>query len=172
MKENKTKNSQQAKRIELKLEVKLDSYQGKDGKTYETVVAELVDPFPEYVEDFNHKRIAPRWDRDAAVFRFRMKRQLRTSDNVILKGYCEPVGFVSKKPEDNGKTVYYPGIFVTAPYSGEDVEFAFKKNKITEGGKITYSESSDSYVFRDLVSEQWGGSYEPAESVVSGEDAE
>lgn len=155
------------KHIPLKLRVFMTTFtddKGKESNPY--LAAELVDPFPEYAEEFNHVRIAPRWKRDIAVFKFRMKVALRGKTEVFFDGYCEPVGFVSKKEGDAGTMVYYPGIFFQMPYAGEPVEFAFKLRPSGTGpdGKQTFEQSPDSFVFRDIVSEKWGGSYEPAVS--------
>ena len=151
------------KRIPLKIRVFLDSFKNSDGEDIPYVAAELLDPFPEYLEDFNHVRIAPRWKRDIAIFKFRMRHYLRSHDDVTLEGYCVPVGFASKKAEDAGIIIYYPGIFFNMPYAGAAIEFAFKQRTETDAdGKKTYEQSPDSYVFRDIVAELWGGSYEPA----------
>lgn len=150
------------KRIPLKIKVGLEPYEF-NGKKGLTVKAELVDPFPEYADIFNNVRIAPRWNKDAAIFKFRMRVYLRTHDDVVLDGYCVPVGFESAKPEEAGTMIYYPGIFFNMPYAAEPVEFGFKgKEKTTANGSKIFEQSSDSYVFRDIVSERWGGSYEPA----------
>ena len=105
------------KRIPLKIRVFLDSFKNSDGEDIPYVAAELLDPFPEYLEDFNHVRIAPRWKRDIAIFKFRMRHYLRSHDDVTLEGYCVPVGFASKKAEDAGTIIYYPGIFFNMPWS-------------------------------------------------------
>lgn len=153
--------TEQTKRFPLKLRVYMKPYE-MDGKSGTSVTAELIDPFPEYAEDYNNVRIAPRWDRDVSVFKFRMKVYLKTHDDIILDGYCEPVGFASKKPDAAGEMVYYPGIFFSVPYAGEPIEFGFKKRPGTDkDGNNVFTESSDFYIFRDLVSEKWGGSYEP-----------
>lgn len=152
------------KHIPLKLRVFFKPYD-VNGKTGVSLTGELVDPFPEYAEEFNHVRIAPRWERDIAIFKFRMKVALRNKEEAFFDGYCEPVGYVSKKPDDAGNTIYYPGIFFQMPYAGEPVEFAFKQRTETDAdGKSIYKQSPDTYVFRDIVSEKWGGSYEPAVS--------
>lgn len=161
------------KRIPLKLKVSLESYTPEDGKERAYVQAVLVDPFPEYAEEFNNVRIAPRWDKDAAVFSFRMKVYLKTHDDVMLDGYCVPVGFESKKdaegkplPEgEKGEMIHYPGIFFDVFYRGEPVEFGFKPRQSKDAsGKTVFTQSADSYVFRDIVAEKWGGSFAPAES--------
>lgn len=161
-----------SKKFNLKLKVYLKPYEF-DGKSGMSVIAELIEPFAEYAEDFNNVRIAPRWDKDASLFKFRMGIYLKTHDDIVLNGYCESVGYESKRPEDNGKIIYYPGLFFSVPYSGEVIEFGFKKRVETDAkGNKTYSESSDCYVFRDLVSEKWGGSYEPGASSATDETTE
>lgn len=152
------------KRIPLKIRVFMTTFKNAEGKESDPfVAAELLDPFPEYLEDFNHVRIAPRWAKDIAIFRFRMRRYLRTHDDATIEGYCVPVGFASKKEEDAGAMIYYPGIFFNMPYAGEPIEFGFKqRTEIGADGKKTHTQSPDSYVFRDIVAERWGGSYEPA----------
>lgn len=145
------------RRIELRLAVKLGEYEGKP-----YVEATLLDPFPQYSEDFNDIRIAPRWDKDAAIFKFRMKQYLRTSDDVVLQGYCKPESYVAKNGKDKGKKIYYPAMFFKVPYTDKEIEFGFKRRKEKDkDGNVVYSDSGDAYVFREIVSEMWGGSFEP-----------
>lgn len=160
------------KRIPLKLRVSLEAYEF-EGRSGTSVKAVLVEPFEEYAEEFNNVRIAPRWEKDAALFAFRMRVYFKTHDDVTLEGYCEPVGFEAKRDANGkpladgqkGETVYYPGLFFHVPYRGEVVEFGFKQRQSTDAnGKKVYSQSADSYVFRDIVAERWGGSFAPAES--------
>lgn len=151
------------KRYPLKLKIGMATYEGADGKPVEYVAATLIDPFAEFLEDFNNVRIAPRWDRDQAIFKVRMGKYLRTHNDIILEGYCEPVGYQSK--DDESETIYYPGIFFNVPYTDKLLEFGFKKKQEKlDKGKIVYKESPDAYVFRDLIAELWGGTYEPAVS--------
>lgn len=172
------------KRIPLKIRVSLEGYDFTDGNgdrhVGEKVKAALIKPFPEYADLFDDIRIAPRWSNDAAVFAFRMRVYFRTHDDVTLDGWCEPVGYESKRDANGkpladgvkGEMVYYPGLFFHVPYRGEPIEFGFKQRQEKDAnGKTVYSQSADSCVFRDIVAEKWGGSLAPAESAAL-EDAE
>lgn len=151
------------KEFPLKLRVYLDSFE--DERTHEKhsyVAAELINPFPGYEDDFNNVRIAPRWDRDAALFKFRMNIYLKTHDDIILDGVCREVSYISKQPDRKGDQIIYPGIFFSLPYREGLTEFGFKKRKSTDfNGKTVFTDSGDSYIFRDLVSELWDAEYDP-----------
>lgn len=166
-----TEQSEQVKQFPVKLRIFMDSFTDKETQEHKAfIAAELVDPFPAYIEDFNHIRVAPRWDNDAAIFRFRMGLYLKTADDITINGVCKEVTYTSKR--EKGKQITYPALFFKLPYRENLIEFGFKKQKNTDNtGKTVYVDSGNSYVFRDLVAELWGGNYDAgAESSTLGDE--
>lgn len=119
--DNQTTTTEQTKVIKLQARILMRKFEDDETKeVHEYVAIELPDPFGD--EDFRDIGIAPRWDDQKAIFKFKAKKALKTAEKVDFEIELKPVTYKNKEK----KEVTYPGLICISPFDGRRLEFFVK----------------------------------------------
>lgn len=119
--ENK-KTEQQQEAIKLQARILMREFEDEEtNEVHEYVAVELPDPFGD--EDFRDIGITPRWKDQAAIFKFKAKKALKTTDVIDFEIDLKPVTYKNKEKK---KEVTYPGLVCVSPFDGRTLEFYVK----------------------------------------------
>jgi hypothetical protein len=122
-KQTKTEQAQQSEQvIKMKVRVTLKDVVKEDTKEKITYVsAELPDPFGD--EDFRDVGIEPKWKDQQAIFKFKAKKALKLTDEIVFDVELKPLSY---KIKNSKKTVTYPGLICYSPFDGRKLELQVK----------------------------------------------
>lgn len=132
--------------FEMKARISIKQFETDEGEKKDYVATELTDPFDD--EDFRDIGIAPKWDRDRPVFKFKAKKALKTHDDITFPVTLKICTYTRK---DDKKLVSYPGLVGVSPFDGRPMEFVVKGE-------------NNRAIFDDIARDMLGLRAEPAEN--------